>query len=703
MRKTKKCAERLVGSVNDVCQLCNRRDNCPDKYGEKFTLKKHNITVHYFCLLMSSGIFQRGKEHEGIHGFLVDDIKQEIRRSSRLRCVACKKVGASVGCFIKSCRQMVHMPCGVEQQFIFQFTDSFPSFCKKHRPTQTCSSVPTLPVCCSICLEHIEPVLSYSVLKCPACHGSWFHRNCVQYQAHSAAKFFFKCTLCNNKDQFQQEMLRMGIHIPERDASWELEDNAYGELLEVYQHCDAVKCSCEKGRGYSAETGVFEIVRCKFCGSRGTHRKCSSLKNYETSWSCIDCKGAAEGTVSTLPTHVKSPLAKRQEKKRLIKRCLSSLHSSLISKRRCVDAGPAEILMDLATQLIPHQTTEVLLKSDQVLEAALQAVRQSDFNPCHRLSVRFIRSRESHKVVNQHRFLSLLLQDLQNSCVFEGPEGSKNLALNSQALRDDLYFEIGSLLSLTLVHGASPVAFFSPALYHTLFHYPPDYKLTVQDLGDTTITPKVTMIAESSSLSELKKAMRAASEYLQVAGCWREVEQLDDKNALLEDILNFYLIVRMEMPLQRFREGLRTLGVFERIQACPEGFYPLFCDPVERMTAEAMFSLFTSQFSENEEKKAREETTLGFWKQYLHECEDGQCAASLEDILLFATATDVIPAIGYSPAPMFSFFTPLDPSCAFPQSQPEANHLILPVLPSYELFKKHLEYAVCELSVMQVL
>ncbi|KAL7861775.1 hypothetical protein SRHO_G00132160 [Serrasalmus rhombeus] len=706
MKKTtmKKCAGELEDAISELCVLCKRRDNCPDKYGEKITLKEHQITVHYFCLLMSSGIFQRGEDHEGIHGFLVDDIRKEIRRSARLRCMGCKKTGASVGCSIKSCRQMVHLPCGIEREFIFQFTDLFPSFCRKHRPTQTCSTSPTLPLCCSICLEPIEPVLSYSVLKCPACHGSWFHRNCVQFQAHSAAMFFFKCTLCNNKDQFQQEMLRMGIHIPERDASWELEENAYGDLLQVYQHCDAVKCCCDKGRSYSAQSGGYEIVRCKFCGSSGTHRKCSSIKLYETNWSCSDCKAAAEGTaVSPLPNHVKSPLAERQEKKRLFKRCLSNLHSSLISKRRCLDASPTEILMDLATQITPQQTTAVLLQNEEVLEAALQALRQTDFNPCHTLSVNFVRSKWSEKVANQRRFLSRLLQSLQNSSIFEGPDGTKNLALNSQALRDDLYYETGSLLALSLVHGGPPVAFFSPALYHTLFHYPPDYKLTVEDLGDVILTNKVKMIAESLSLSELKKAVRAASEYLHVAGCLRRINKLADKSMLLEDILNFYLIIRMQLPLQRFREGLRTLGVFERVQACPEGFYSVFCDPVERMTAEAMFSLFTPQFSAEEEKKTKEDKTLNFWKHYLNECEDGQCAASLEDILMFATAADVIPAIGFNPAPLLSFFTPLDSSCAFPQSHPEANHLILPVLPSYELFKKHLEYAVGQLSVMQAI
>ncbi|XP_053538801.1 G2/M phase-specific E3 ubiquitin-protein ligase isoform X1 [Ictalurus punctatus] len=699
--KTKRRAVEQVDSGSEICELCKRCDDCPDKYGEKITLEEPKLTVHYFCLLMSSGIFQRGKEHEGIHGFLVDDIKKEACRSSRLRCTVCKKMGASVGCAIKSCRQMVHLPCGIKQEFIFQFTDLFPSFCRKHCPTQICSSSPTLPLSCSICLEPIEPVLSYTVLKCPACHGSWFHRACVQNQAHSAALYFFRCTLCNNSDQFQQEMLRMGIHIPERDASWELEENAYGELLQVYQHCDAIKCSCEKGRSYSAQSGFFEIVRCTFCGSRGTHRKCSFLKLYETNWSCDDCKTAVEGTVSPLPNHVKSPLAERQEKKRLIKRCLSSISSSFIPKRFHMDASPSEILMDLATQISTQQTTAVLVIKDEVVEAALQAVRQSDFSPCHTLSVSFSRDVQSQKVGTQRRFLRLLLQKLRSSSVFEGPDQAKNLALSSQALRDDLYFEIGSLLALSLVHGGPPVAFFSRALYYSLFHYPTDYKFTAEDLGDVTLTHAVKKIAKSSSLPVLRRVVRSMMDYLQVAGCWREITKLSDKNLLLEDILNFYFVIRMQVPLQRFREGLRTLGVFDRVQACPEAFCSIFCGPEERMTSDAIFSLFTACFSEDEEQKAKEYATMAFWKQYIHECEDGRCAASLEDILIFATGIDVVPAMSFDPPPSLSFFVPLEPSFAFPQSHTETNHLILPLLSSYELFKKHLEYAVCQISVMQ--
>lgn len=47
-----------------------------------------------------------------------------------------------------------------------------------------------------------------------------------------------------------------------RDASWELEANAYSELLEVYTHCDADICLCRDGRTHSAKTGYRRSSIC---------------------------------------------------------------------------------------------------------------------------------------------------------------------------------------------------------------------------------------------------------------------------------------------------------------------------------------------------------------------------------------------------------------------------------------------------------
>lgn len=204
-------------SQNLACVFCRKHDDCPNKYGEKKTKEKWNLTVHYYCLLMSSGIWQRGKEEEGVYGFLIEDIRKEVNRASKLKCCVCKKNGASIGCVAPRCKRSYHFPCGLQRECIFQFTGNFASFCWDHRPVQIITSNnyrESLP--CTICLEFIEPIPSYNILRSPCCKNAWFHRDCLQVQAINAGVFFFRCTICNNSDIFQKEMLRMGIHIPEK-------------------------------------------------------------------------------------------------------------------------------------------------------------------------------------------------------------------------------------------------------------------------------------------------------------------------------------------------------------------------------------------------------------------------------------------------------------------------------------------------------
>ncbi|XP_040915885.1 G2/M phase-specific E3 ubiquitin-protein ligase [Toxotes jaculatrix] len=703
-----------AGSIQeDCCVLCRLNDDDPAMFGEKITLKEHKLSVHYFCLLTSCGVYQRGEEHEGVFGFLVDDIKQEIRRSARLTCCSCKKKGACVGCNVRSCRKTVHFPCGRKQQFISQFTGLFPSYCPDHSPSQTLcpGSDLSLPQSCSICLDSIEPVLSYFVLKCPSCHASWFHRDCVQRQAHSAGLFFFRCTLCNNKDSFQEEMLRMGIYIPERDASWELEANAYSELLEVYKRCDALTCLCNDGPTHSAKTGWFEVIRCRLCGSRGTHRKCSGLKLHTRDWACADCTQATDGKASL----VASPQG-RQRKSLLSKRHLSPIHSSFSCKR---SGSPEELLQALAPQLCPL-SVQVEVSGYQALSAGLELVRRPDFDPTHTLSVRFKDEKQplfpsslrDSDTAKQY-FFKLLVQQIQDSAVFEGPDGSKNLAMDSQALREDLYFDVGCLLALSVVHGGPPVGFFSHALYQCLFNYPPNRPLTVAHMTpDMHFTHHVCRIAEADSLDSLREAMTSSWEYLELAGCNRPISSLEERQALVEDLVSFTMITRMQLPLQRFREGLQTLGVFDQVQLFPSVFCSVFCEEVDRLTAQTVGQLFTINFSQQEDRLDKETPVITFWRHFLLECEVGRSSISLQDLLLFATGAEELPAAGLLPPPSISFLHPpsFSPPGAketgrpgtdewrdeglFPQSEPSSKHLLLPVTSSYQAFKSSMEQAV---------
>ncbi len=87
---------------------------------------------------------------------------------------------------------------GVYSLFIYTHSFSrvfvFRSYCPNHSPSQSLcvSSELSLPQSCSICLESINPVLCYFVLKCPSCHASWFHRDCVQVVMASLCFFYYK-------------------------------------------------------------------------------------------------------------------------------------------------------------------------------------------------------------------------------------------------------------------------------------------------------------------------------------------------------------------------------------------------------------------------------------------------------------------------------------------------------------------------------
>ncbi|XP_063819267.1 G2/M phase-specific E3 ubiquitin-protein ligase-like [Pseudophryne corroboree] len=283
-------SSRTSQDATPKCIFCGRVENDTSKYGELLTNDQEKITTHHYCLLLSSGVPQRGQDHQGFYGFLYPDVRKAASQAAETPCTICKKRGASIHCSIKTCEQLVHFPCGQENEFIFQFYKQFQSFCSKHRPVQKITKTPkeNLSVC-TICLEELTPAPAHEVIKSPCCKNTWLHRTCLQMQALNAGKYHLKCPVCQNLTHFQEELLRMGIYIPHRDASWELEANAYRELLQVHEQCDVDPCLCDSGRNYSETGSQWFLIRCNCCGSSGTHLACSALSTADCTWTCGDC------------------------------------------------------------------------------------------------------------------------------------------------------------------------------------------------------------------------------------------------------------------------------------------------------------------------------------------------------------------------------------------------------------------------------
>ncbi|KAM9554535.1 G2/M phase-specific E3 ubiquitin-protein ligase isoform 2-T4 [Guaruba guarouba] len=724
---------------NSSCVLCGRADDCPEKYGEKKTYVEYNLTVHYYCLLMSSGIWQRGEEDEGVDGFLIADIRKEVNRASKLVCNICRKKGASIGCVAPKCKRSYHFPCGTQKECIFQFMEDFRSYCWEHKPVQK------FPVKesggtsqCTICLDLVEQLPIYTVLKSPCCKNAWFHRECLQYQALSAGIFFFRCTVCNNKDKFQKEMLRMGIYIPERDASWELEENAYEDLLQCYQHCDIRRCLCRKGRDYSKPDSKWEIKRCQCCGSRGTHLACSSMKSWEQNWECVECRNIlvksgnyrkqtkrslatsekTDGTACLLEepspkcprqspgsqrnilhspkmmcqnnlstcSHLELPASNR------VRMSLSPLMSnrnwsprkkSLRKERREV----SNILKELRLQ-VSAETTRLNIDAENIWNSALKGFRQRNFSPTNAIEIKFTkcksRSKTDTSAAKKRRFFQLLMLHLQNSSLFEG-SSAKNLSLDFQAVKENLYFEAGKMIAVSLVHGGPSPGFFSQTLFNCLVYGPENVKPALEDVADGDVAETIKMIKHANSLSSLQSTINNCYEFLAAAGCLRPITALCDKDVLVNDLLIHHVIKRIISPLESFRQGLRTLGVLEKMQMHPDAFSSILCHKPGGLSAETLCDLFTIHSSSD----VNEVEGADFWMAYLQDVENGESVVTLEDILLFVTGSFSIPPAGFDPEPTVKFS-----HIRCPVGNRLLNCLELPITQTYEQFKNKMDFTI---------
>lgn len=74
----------------------------------------------------------------------------------------------------------------------------------------------------------------------------------------------------------------------------------------------------------------------------------------------------------------------------------------------------------------------------------------------------------------------------------------------------------------------------------------------------------------------------------------------------------------------RFSDGLRTLGVLQKIKHHPEAFRPVLCYSPGTLTAEIMDELFAIRWSEmGSNNRADESRVVAYWRDYLQDAEGG--------------------------------------------------------------------------------
>ncbi|XP_068159067.1 pineapple eye protein isoform X2 [Drosophila tropicalis] len=270
-----------------TCSICRKSSDTEEDellYGE--WMINQDITVHYFCLLLSTQLHQRGGDAAGILGFLLRDIRREIAAAKQRKCIYCQEIGASINC--NKCGKCFHLVCGIEHHVVSEFCHAFRSFCEDCRPIDDYQKKlirhPPQPVpICNICYKPILAFALHRVVYGDCCRKGFVHRTCMRRYALSSG-YYLRCIWC--RDEKFRDLIRLqSIFVPDRDATWERERHAYRELHTRHLTCQMKDCICTKGRDYNKNT--WKILACKLCASTAAHLKC--LPPHQKQAECFKC------------------------------------------------------------------------------------------------------------------------------------------------------------------------------------------------------------------------------------------------------------------------------------------------------------------------------------------------------------------------------------------------------------------------------
>lgn len=353
-----------------------------------------------------------------------------------------------------------------------------------------------------------------------------------------------------------------------------------------------------------------------------------------------------------------------------------------------------EIIANLALELDHKKVSRFNISRSAVWDGAVRGFRRSTYSDNYDMFIKFNDDAGSFEEGldtggPRREFLTLLMGSLRNRPIFDGPPESRYLVYNSRAARQDEYFLAGKMIAVSIVHGGPAPHFLSKNLVNHITGNQ-SFSATVEDVQDEEITKVLHQVLKAESEESLHNLILQNSTIFQTAGCLRNVKPCE-KQAFVEEYLRWYILERNQSVIQRFKDGLESLNFLSALQQHSSVLAPLLCFSAKALTASELESMFRPDLSPaGSNKRHKEVLTLGFWADYLLDCEEKATAVCLEDLMMFATGLTAVPPAGMTPPPCIQFLS----DSPFPVANTCANTLKLPICDSYSIFKANMDFGI---------
>ncbi|OWF45467.1 G2/M phase-specific E3 ubiquitin-protein ligase [Mizuhopecten yessoensis] len=245
-------------------------------------------------------------------------------------------------------------------------------------------------------------------------------------------------------------------------------------------------------------------------------------------------------------------------------------------------------------------------------------------------------------------------------------------------------------MAVSIVHGGPPPRFMSRLLYSSLHQSRPS--VGIKDVSDKDVRNQIQKLINAESIHDIHAQLDVMQTLITVAGCIRPVFNTNDKERLVQDLVEFFVLTRVSACTEQLKRGLQALGVLDEIMAHPKCMEELFIyAPDQNLTADMVEAVFFKvAFSEAGSNQHQKQTrVVSFWRDFLMDLEDGDDELSLKDLLVFATGADVVPPLGFQPEPSLEFAEGL-----YPLANTCAMVLRLPTIDNYQNFKANMIFGI---------
>ncbi|KAG2468668.1 G2E3 ligase, partial [Polypterus senegalus] len=137
-----------------------------------------------------------------------------------------------------------------------------------------------------------------------------------------------------------------------------------------------------------------------------------------------------------------------------------------------------------------------------------------------------------------------------------------------------------------------------------------------------TVGTKKLMIKMASSLNILRDTIEENGTMLLIAGWFNHVKEVDEREKLVQDYLEWYFFTRNSQCIGRFKDVLSTLNLLEKLKQYPGVLVNCTCFSQSKINAEAIEDIFKINISEAGSSWRHEEgRTAAYWADYLLDIE----------------------------------------------------------------------------------